>query len=112
MVPNVKTLTKFLTLLVKEGLSYSSINTARSAVSLRYTMLPLGSHPLISRFMKGVFNLKPTLPKTSVTWDAGKVFKFLKTWHPAKKLSLIQLLSIKVVLLCLLITGQREGTKI
>ena len=35
-----------------------------------------------------------------------KVFDLLKTWSPAKKLNL-KLLTLKLVLLCLLITGQR-----
>ena len=110
MEPDTRNVITFLTTLVKEGLSYSSINTARSAVSSfsLHRKIPVGSHPIISRFMKGVFNKRPALPKT-VTWDTAKVLQFLKTWHPAKTLSLLQL-SIKVVLLCLLVTGQRGQT--
>ena len=111
MDPDVNSLIAFLTCLFKEGLSYSSINTARSAVSSfsLHRKVPLGSNPLVSRYMKGVFNLRPVIPKISVTWDTAKVLNFLKTWHPAKNLDLLQL-SIKVVLLCLLVTGQRGQT--
>ena len=102
---------EFLTLLFNEGLSYSSLNTARSAIS-SFTWVQnksIGSHYLVSKFMKGVFNLRPALPKATVTWDTGIVLNFLKTWHPAKNLSLLQL-SMKVVILMLLITGQRCQT--
>ena len=102
---------KFLTLLYEEGLSYSSINTARSAVSsLSWTKeKTLGNHVLITKLMKGIFNLRPSIPKTKVTWDTGMVLQFLKKWHPAKNLSLRQL-SIKTTLLCLLVSGQRGQT--
>lgn len=111
MDPDVNSVIAFLTCLFKEGLSFSSINTARSAVSSfsLHRKFPLGSNPFIARFMKGIFNLRPVIPKTSVTWDTAKVLKFLETWHPAKNLDLLQL-SIKVVLLCLLVTGQRGQT--
>ena len=112
MDPTVVTLLKFLTFLFeKRSLSYSSLNTARSAVSTfsLAKKTSLGSHPLISQFMKGVFNLKPKLPKTSFTWDTGIVLKYLQKWHPSKNLDLLQL-SIKVTLLCLLVAGQRGQT--
>ena len=41
-----------------------------------------------------------------VTWDADIVLTFLKKWSPAANLSLPQL-ALKVVLLCLLVSGQR-----
>ena len=109
--PNVNMFIKFLTLLYEEGLSYSSINTARSAVSsLSWTKeKTLGNHVLITKLMKGIFNLRPSIPKTKVTWDTGMVLQFLKKWHPAKNLSLRQL-SIKTTLLCLLVSGQRGQT--
>ena len=111
MDPDVNSLMLFLKDLFDEGLSYSSINIARSAVSsfTLHKRVPLGNHPFISRFLKGIFNLRPALPKTSVTWDPAIVLNFLKKWHPAKNLDLLQL-SMKVVMLCLLITGQRGQT--
>lgn len=113
LAPDVNKLLDFLTcLFYDEKLSYSSLNTARSAVSQAFSLKELsslGSHPLVVQFMKGVFNMKPRLPRTTVTWDTGIVLRFLQRWHPAKILSLYQL-SVKVVLLCLLITGQRGQT--
>ena len=66
----------FLATLFSSGLGYSAINTARSALS-SVLLLPnnttFGSHPLVTRFLKGVFELKPSLPRYSVIWDVGVV---------------------------------------
>ena len=107
MDPNVYNLLNFLTFLFKvEKLGYHSINTARSAISSLVSKdKEIGKHFLITKFVKGVFNKRPALPKR-VIWDAGKVLKFLEGWHPSKNLSLRQL-TIKTVLLCLLASGQR-----
>ena len=104
-------LIRFLTNLFRDGLSYSAINTARSAVSSFSWSKDntIGNHVLVNKFIKGVFNLRPALPRTSITWDTSKVLNFLKTWHPAKNLSLRQL-SIKTVILLLLVSGQRGQT--
>jgi len=59
--------------------------------------------------MRGVFNLRPALPKNTVTWDVEKVLKFLEAWGPAKFLSLRQL-TLKVTMLLLLLSGQRGQT--
>lgn len=69
----------------------------------------IGEHTIISKFLKGVFNLRPSLPKSCVTWDTRNVLEFLRSWYPLKNLSLFQL-SIKTVLLMLLISGQRGQT--
>ena len=110
MEPSVNNLLSFLTYLFKkENLGFSSINTARSAVSALVSRdQEIGKHWLICKFVRGVFNLKPALPNR-VIWDTGKVLKFFEKWHPAKNLSLYQL-SIKTVMLCLLVSGQRGQT--
>ena len=61
---------EFLTDLFDKGLQYRTINTYRSAISM--THLPLdgsliGSHPLVSRFMKGVFQSRPPCPRYLAT---------------------------------------------
>ena len=109
--PSVNNLIDFLTMLFNEGKNYNSICVARSAVSaLSLTsQMSIGSHQLVKRFLAGAFNLKPALPKNKVTWDPQIVLNFLKTWSPANNLSLLQL-SIKVTLLCLLVSSQRGQT--
>ena len=63
----------FLYHLLNKGLSYSAINTARSAISSVMIVSPqnidFGSHKLVCQFMKGVFNRKPSLPRYASVWD-------------------------------------------
>ena len=54
----------FLYTLYKDGCSNSTINTARSALST-VVFLPghsFGHHPLVKRFLKGLFESRPILP--------------------------------------------------
>ena len=46
-----------------------------------------GSHPLISRFMKGIFEFRPPTPKYLQTWDVSIVLKFSKTLIPKESVS-------------------------
>ena len=102
----------FLATLFSSGLGYSAINTARSALS-SVLLLPnnttFGSHPLVTRFLKGVFELKPSLPRYSVIWDVGVVLQYLKSLGLATELELKTLTKKMTMLLCLL-TGQRCQT--
>ena len=111
MDKNLRHILRFLSHLFHvDKLSYSSINVAKSAIStLIYYDSKLGEETLVARFMRGVYNLRPFIPKNTVIWDTRKVLDFLEKWHPAKNLSLRQL-SIKTVLLCLLVSGQRGQT--
>ena len=68
-----------------------------------------GNHPLISRFLKGTFTTRPALPKYKEVWDVNTVIKHLKTLYPAKTLSL-KLLSLKIVMLMAILSGQRRQT--
>ena len=67
----------FFNSLYKNGASYNTINTARSALASvifledkRYT---ISTHPWISRYFKGIFNLRPPAPRYSFIWDVEKV---------------------------------------
>lgn len=99
----------FLMSLYKKGYSYSAINTARSAVSCLFPTSCVGSDPSISRFMRGVFNSRPTVPRYCAIWDVSKVLQYLARCSPAKDLPL-QALTHKLVTLCALVTGQRAQT--
>ena len=91
-------------------MSYSAINTARSALSaaveLSDSTLSIGEHPLIRRFVKGTYQSRPPIPRYNSTWDICKVLDLLKIWSPSSDLNL-KLLTLKLVMLCLLVTGQR-----
>ena len=93
------------------GIGYSAMGTARSALStfLSSDGRPIGEHPLVCRFLRGVFNLRPALPRYQVTWDVGAVFKILRKMHPPSSLSLKDL-TCKLVTLLALLAGQRHQT--
>lgn len=57
-----KTVVRFLTDMFHEGYGYSSLNTARSAI---LCLSGVGSFPMVCRFMRGVFKLRPTRPRYS-----------------------------------------------
>ena len=102
----------FLATLFSAGLGYGAINTARSALSSVLVLpnnITFGSHPLVVRFLKGVFELKPALPRYSRIWDVAVVLQHLQTLGPASGLDLKTLTTKTTMLLCLL-TGQRCQT--
>ena len=79
----------FLTHLYNQGLGYSAINTARSALSSVITLgqsTTFGEHPLLTRFLKSIFELKPSLPRYSAIWDVGTVLRFLQSLPEIKEL--------------------------
>ena len=109
--PNLCDVLNFLAHLFESGLSYSSINTARSALStfINVDGKPVGQHRLVIRLMRGVFNRRPNLPKNNVTWDVSKMLNYLKTLSPVQSITLLTL-SLKTLALLLLLTGQRGQT--
>ena len=76
----------FLTELHDDGLGYSATNTANTAKSVLSSVFEIihkrdiGKEILIKRFMKGIFHLKPVLPKTLFTWDVQTVLKSCLLW--------------------------------
>ena len=101
---------EFLTKIFESGAGYSSVGTARSALSSVLIMdngISFGKHPLIQRFMKDIFNLRPALPRQLAVWDPDIVLDYLSNLEydlPLKDLS-----EKLVILLCLL-SGQRDQT--
>lgn len=61
---------------------------------------------LISRFMKGIFHLKPPLPKYVCTWDVSLVLKFLKGLYPLDNICL-KMLTLKLTALIALCCAPR-----
>ncbi|GFN81275.1 tyrosine recombinase [Plakobranchus ocellatus] len=96
----------FLTDMFQKGYAYSSVNTARAAVS---TINNTGAHPLVCRFMRGVFNLRPSCPRYSHIWYVSIVLRYLRSLSPAVELNLL-MLSAQLITLCALVTGQRCQT--
>ncbi len=112
MHPNISQVLDFLTKLYHTGIGYSALNTARSAVSALCSTndgVPLGTLQLVRRFMKGVFNLRPTKPRYSVTWDVNKVIDYIRSSLPVEVLPLKEL-TLKLVMLIALTTAARSQT--
>ena len=98
-----------MTELFHNGLGYSCLNTARCALSSFLQLgssISIGSHPLVRRFFKGVFILRPALPRHNITWDVNIVLKYLKSESPLDSLSLLHV-SQKLLMLLALLSGQR-----
>ena len=102
----------FLMALHNKGLSYSTIGTARSALSnviVSGVCENFGTHSLVSRFMKSVFLQNKPLPKYDCTWDVAVVLKYLETLYPHSDITLKNL-TLKLVMIILLVCGQRGQT--
>ncbi|CAH3177458.1 unnamed protein product [Porites lobata] len=106
--PSVVSVLDFLTLLYQQGLTYSAINTARSALSSYITLengTCVGKHPLVSQLMKGIFQEKPPRPKYTEIWDVSIVLSYLQSLSAVDRLSLREL-TLKLLVLILLVSGQ------
>ena len=113
LCPPMSDILDFLTELYKKGNGYSAINTARSALSMiiisEDSKTTIGNDRWVKKLLKGIFQLRPALPKYNVTWDVSKVLLYLADLGTAKDLSL-KLLSYKVIMLLALLSGQRSQT--
>ena len=102
----------FLTEYFKTGVGYSSVNSAHSALSSiikPVCNVLFGKSPLVCRFLKGVFNIRPALPRYVTTWDVTKVFTFIKS-KPTLTNCDLKTLSHRLAILLCLTTGQRDQT--
>lgn len=109
--PSLGEIMTFLTLLHDDGLSYSAINSAKSMLSAIFQIIhkrDIGNEILIKRFMKGIFHIKPAIPRTCFTWDVQTVLRFLGSLENDKLT--LRLLSVKLAVLLVITTGQRCQT--
>ena len=107
--PSLAQVIEFLLTLFNNGLSYSSLNTARSALSSILPSIdgiPVGQHPLIIRFLKGVFESRPAMPRYTAVWNVNQVLDYLKTLYPVNEISL-KSLTLKLTRLLALVTAQK-----
>ena len=106
--PVINDVLEFLLMLYKDNLSYSCINTARSALSCFIVIdnIDVGKHPLVTRFMKGIFQTRPTKSRYSEIWDVNVVLDYMRHMNVNDELSL-KMLTLKTVTLVALISSQR-----
>jgi hypothetical protein len=81
--------------------------------SLRLMVCPdchmFGTHPFVTRFMKGVYEKLKPQPKYTQICDVSLVLRYLATLTPNSSLSLKNL-TLKLVMLLLLVSSQRPGS--
>ncbi len=108
--PSVNYVLQYLLKGYKQGLSYSTLGTMRSALSAIISIdgKPVGQHFLITMFMRAVFQERPYLPK-SLTWEVNDVLVYLKTLSPLHELTLEQITK-KTLMLMAILSGQRGQT--
>lgn len=90
------------------GMSYGTLNSFRSAISL-ITTHDVGGNSQVKRFFKGVLNLRPTRPKYNSTWDPVIVLNYLTGLGSNSTISL-ERLTQKLAILLALTTAQRVQT--
>ena len=111
---DIKDALEFLADVFGNSLSYSSINSARSALSAILQTSQnhtFGEHPDVKRVMKGIYQIRPPMPRYmyNKTWDVNIVLQYLQSMDRATELSLKDL-TLKLVMLTALTTAGREQT--
>lgn len=111
--PPAKEVVEFLCDLHKKEYTYNQICMARSAVSSVVSAgsdLTIGKHPLVKRFMKGLFELNPQFPKYKFIWDVSILFRYFRMLDHPKELTLGILGKKLAMLICILAGGHRCQT--
>ena len=100
---------EFLSFEFQKNKLYSAINSYRSTLSTTFPPIdgfPIGKHPTVLQFMKGVYNLKPTVPKYSCVWDVSVVLDYISSLPCNDNLSLKDL-TCKLAILIALVSADR-----
>ena len=87
------------------------MNAYRSAISSVYDKadgVPVGQHPIITRLIKGIFNVRPPIPRYSKTCDVQLVLNFLQTQGKSETLPL-KMLKLKNVFLLAITRPSRSA---
>jgi len=100
---------KFLSQLYKEGAKYGYIAAARSALSAvlkKEEGLTFGKDPRVSKFIKGVYRLKPQLPRYTEIYDPDIILNYVERL-PNNEQLMFEPLVKKLATLIMLLSGQR-----
>ena len=108
---NVNDVCKYLNFKFNEGTKSATLNTIRSALSFftQNSIISLAKDPNVSRLFRYFYRCRPSFSRYTVTWDVGKVLRFLAKWHPPENLSMRQL-TLKTVALIALTSSDRAQT--
>ena len=83
----ISSILEFLFSQYNMGKQYRTINTIRSAISMTHEEVDgtrVGQHPLVTRFLKGVFNSRPPAPKYVATGMWTRSFCTSRTYQVTK----------------------------
>ena len=101
----------FLTALYTSGANYNVVATARSTLSglIQIPGVPsIGSHPIIKRVLKGVYNNRPPKAKYHYIWDTSIVMDYLGL--QITEAIGFKALTLKTATLLTILSGQRVST--
>ena len=71
----------FLGAMFEKEHAYSTINSAKYAIAAIIHIPPydsLNKHPLINKYMTGIFNMRQPKPKLSFVWDVDILFRYFE----------------------------------
>lgn len=104
-IPSVIT---FLSEQFDKGVSYGSLNTHRSALSLLLGN-QIGTNDCVKRILKGAYRIRPSMPKYTSTWDPQVVLNEISNWYPNTNISL-EKITKKLAILLAICTAHRVQT--
>ena len=105
----------FLSAMFEKGHAYSATNSAKCAIATTIHIPPdesLNKHPLINKYMTGIFNLRPPKPKLSFVWDVDILYRSFEQQGDNCLLSDIILTQKRIILLLLLGTHRLSTIKL
>lgn len=105
---DLERIVEFLNQNFNKGASYATINSCKSSLSLIFEFSEQQKNYL-KRYIKGIYNRRPSYPKYETTWDPSNVLQFLEGLGNNKTIPL-EKLSKKLVALLALTTGHRIQT--
>lgn len=105
--PTIPIVIEYLTEVFNSGCQYGTVNSYRAAISL--LVGSLAQDERLTRFFKGVYRLRPPLPKYNITWDTSKLLDYLASLYPNDTLSFEQL-TLKCATLLAVVTAHRVQT--
>ena len=97
----VEAVFEFLTEEFHKGKQYSTLNSYRSSISMTHIGVkgvPVGKLPIVSRSMKGIFNLRPPCPRYTSSWDVSAVLDFITAQGENESLSLKQVTKLTMLM--------------
>ena len=101
---------RFLRILSDRGRAFGTVNAARCALSVLVKNLDngktMGTHYWVCRAVRTAYRRNPPSPRYNQFWDIRLVFSMFQRWGANEDLSL-QFLGFKLLVLILLVTGQR-----